>query len=123
MRLFTLEEANELLPEISRLFRSIDESRGLLVRLEPEVKKALKNATECGGTSYGLQYAGALSQFMSSVEEIFSLGVEIKDFDSGLCDFPSERDGRIVYLCWKRGENSIEWWHDIDAGFTGRQRL
>jgi len=49
--------------------------------------------------------------------------VEIKDFDQGLCDFPHLRGGKIVYLCWKKGESRIEWWHDVEAGFAGRQPL
>ena len=56
-------------------------------------------------------------------QEILGLGVEIKDLDQWLIDFPSQRDGRVVYLCWRRGEENIEWWHDMDAGFAGRQPL
>jgi hypothetical protein len=124
MRIFTLEEANALLPEIRRLFQQIDRARETLRRLEPEVKRASEQASAGGGgTVFGVQYAGALSSFLSDVQEIFSHGVEIKDFDRGLCDFPHERDGKIVYLCWQRGEELIEWWHDLDAGFAGRQPL
>ncbi|MCI0336816.1 MAG: DUF2203 domain-containing protein [Acidobacteria bacterium] len=124
MRLFTLEEANALLPEIRRLFQQIDKARAILRRLEPEVKLASERANEGGGgTVFGMQYATALSDFLENIQEILSYGVEIKDFDSGLCDFPHERDGKIVYLCWKRGEERIDWWHDLDAGFAGRQPL
>jgi hypothetical protein len=122
MRLFTLAEALALLPEIKRLFNQIDRARDTLRRLAPEAKRA-SEATGGGGTPYGAAYASALTTMMVCVQEILSLGVEIKDFERGLCDFPSERDGRIVYLCWQRGEETIEWWHDIDAGFAGRQPL
>jgi hypothetical protein len=60
---------------------------------------------------------------MNAAEDINELGVEIKDLERGLCDFPSLRDGRVVYLCWLLGEDSIEWWHDTDTGFSGRQPL
>lgn len=50
-------------------------------------------------------------------------GIELKGLDEGLVDFPSERDGRPIYLCWRMGEDRIEWWHDIDSGFAGRQPL
>ncbi|MCI0664481.1 MAG: DUF2203 domain-containing protein [Acidobacteria bacterium] len=124
MRLFTIEEANALLPEIKRLFAQIDKSRKTLQRLEPEVRLASQRASEGGGgTIYGAQYATALTDFVSRVQEILSHGVEIKDFDRGLCDFPHLRDGKVVYLCWQRGEVEIEWWHDVDAGFAGRQPL
>ncbi|MDX2033884.1 MAG: DUF2203 domain-containing protein [Blastocatellia bacterium] len=122
MKLFTLAEAKALLPEIKRLFDLIDRSRAKMRNLSDEARLA-SEATGGGGTVYGLQYARALSQLMISVQEILGLGVEIKDFDRGLCDFPHEREGRIVYLCWQRGEDDIEWWHDIDAGFSGRQPL
>ncbi len=124
MKLFTLEQANALLPEIKRLFAQIDQTRSKLRQLEPEVRRASERAVEGGGgTIYGIQYASALTDFISSVQEILSYGVEIKDFDRGLCDFPHMREGRIVYLCWQRGEDEIEWWHDLDAGFAGRQLL
>jgi hypothetical protein len=124
MRLFTLEEANALLPEVRRLFQRIDEATAVLQKLEPEVKRASERAAEGGGgTVHGVQYADALTRFLMSIQEILGHGIEIKDFERGLCDFPHERDGKIVYLCWQRGEESIEWWHDIDAGFAGRQPL
>ncbi len=122
MKLFTLAEARALLPEIKRLFGQIDRARDVMRSLSDEAKRA-SEASGGGGTVYGLQYARALSNLMMAVQEILGLGVEIKDFDRGLCDFPSEREGRIVYLCWQRGEDDIEWWHDLDTGFAGRQPL
>ena len=64
-----------------------------------------------------------LVAFVEAMQEIGGLGIEIKDFERGLCDFPHLRDGRVVYLCWQKGEDAIEWWHDIEAGFAGRQPL
>jgi hypothetical protein len=124
MRLFTLEEANALLPEVRRIFQRIDEATVVLQKLEPEVKRASERAAEGGGgTIHGVQYADALTRFLMGIQEILGHGIEIKDFERGLCDFPHERDGQIVYLCWQRGEERIEWWHDVDAGFAGRQPL
>jgi hypothetical protein len=124
MKLFTLEEANALLPEVRRHFQQIDKATVILQRLSPEVKRASERAAEGGGgTVYGIQYANALTDFLTSIQEILSHGIEIKDFERGLIDFPHERDGKTVYLCWQRGEESIEWWHDIDSGFAGRQPL
>src|SRR5215813_5342140 len=122
MRLFTLEEANALLPEIKRLIAEIDEARATLRRLAPEAQRASESQGG-GGTVYGFQYAESLANFIAFAQQILSLGVEIKDFDRGLCDFPHEREGKIVYLCWQRGEDLIEWWHDLDTGFAGRQPL
>jgi hypothetical protein len=122
MRLFTPEEANAILPEVRRLFAGIDRARETLRRMAPDAKRASENPGG-GGVARGFQYSDALASFIAATQEILSLGVEIKDFDQGLLDFPSERDGKIVYLCWRRGEESIEWWHDLDAGFAGRRRI
>jgi len=122
MRLFTLKEAQSLLPEIKRLFDQIDRARRTMNRLAPGAKRAAEE-TGGGGMPRGAEYARAITNLMLGVQEILSYGVEIKDFERGLCDFPSERDGRIVYLCWQRGEDTIEWWHDLDTGFAGRQPL
>ena len=123
MKLFSLEEANALLPVVRSLFAQIDRERAVLNQLATAAKRASDRANENGGIAQGTKYAEALTSFMVAVQEILSLGVEIKDFERGLCDFPHWRDGRVVYLCWQRGEDQIEWWHDTDAGFAGRQPL
>lgn len=123
MKLFTVEEANALLPELRRLMRGLEGYKRRLQELGPEGKKASENAVEGGGTEYGIEYAANVAAFLGMTQEILALGVEIKDFESGLCDFPHLRGGKVVYLCWKKGESSVEWWHDIDAGFAGRQRI
>lgn len=122
MRLFTVEEANALLPEVKRLWRKIDRAREVMNGLAPQTKLASQQSGG-GGIMYGAEYVQALTSFLASAQEILELGVEIKDFDKGLCDFPHMRDGRVVLLCWMRGEDAIEWWHDTDAGFAGRQPL
>jgi hypothetical protein len=123
MKLFTVEEANAILPELRRILASIGEQRAVLRRLEPEVKRAGERATESGGTPAGRQYVQALNRVMEKAQAIIALGVQLKDFDSGLCDFPHLRDGRVVLLCWKQGEDRIAWWHEVEAGFAGRQPL
>ena len=122
MKLFSIEEANALLPEIKRLWRKIDAARATLRRLAPEAKRASEQSGG-GGTVFGFQYVDALTNLMGSAQQIVDFGVEIKDLDKGLCDFPHLRDGRVVFLCWLKGEDRIEWWHDVDAGFSGREPL
>lgn len=123
MKLFTLEEANSMLPELRRLFAGIKAERAVMQRLAPEAKRAYEHANESGGTTVGARYAQTLVNVMEYLQTIHSLGIEIKDIERGLCDFPSLREGRVVYLCWLLGEDRIEWWHDIEAGFAGRQPL
>ena len=71
-----------------------------------------------------LTYAKALTELTQSIAELEAMGVQLKDFERGLVDFPSLRDGRVVLLCWQMGEgDELEWWHDVDAGFAGRTPL
>jgi hypothetical protein len=122
MKLFTLEEANALLPQVRLLIERIDQALAALRRMAPNAKRASESQGG-GGIVGGYHYSNALATFIATTQEIRGLGVEIKDFDQGLVDFPSRRDGRIVYLCWRRGEENIEWWHDLDAGFAGRKPI
>jgi hypothetical protein len=65
----------------------------------------------------------AASKLDALMSELDGIGVQLKRIDDGLVDFPSERDGRVVNLCWRLGEDTIAWWHELDAGFAGRQPL
>ena len=85
--------------------------------------RSYKHAGGNGGSKAGSEYVLLLQRFNASLSFIQELGCELKDLDQGLIDFPSYRDGKLVYLCWKRGEPRVEFWHDIEAGFAGRQRL
>ena len=72
----------------------------------------------------GSRYAVLLTELSLRVNELEGLGVQLKDYSRGLIDFPSLRDGRVVLLCWQLGEgDSLQWWHDVEAGFAGRQPL
>ena len=77
-----------------------------------------------GGMANGSHYAKLIIELSLGVGELESLGVQLKDYSRGLIDFPSMREGRVVLLCWKADEgNQLEWWHDVEAGFAGRQPL
>jgi hypothetical protein len=123
MKLFTVEEANILLPELRARLRSIRRERNRLRGYEAEIKRAGERAPEGGGSVYGSQYVLALNRILEEAQVIEEMGVQIKDFDRGLCDFPHLREGRVVLLCWQQGEDRIEWWHDVEGGFAGRQPL
>ena len=125
MKLFTVEEANALLPSVRQLLRKIQRSRRLIGKFRTEAKRAADQAEQGGGgIDAGLSYARLLTSFASEMSDLEELGVQLKDFERGLVDFPSLRDGRVVLLCWQLGEGEqLEWWHDIDAGFAGRTPL
>ncbi len=122
-RLFSLEEANRLIPTVRRLIHQIVDAQTELGDMQPDIRRAREKAQLGGGSHLGTRYLRRLDVLRRAVEKIEDLGVLVKDYRLGLCDFPHLRDGRIVYLCWKLGEDEIRWWHDIEAGYAGRQPL
>jgi hypothetical protein len=125
MKLFTVQEANELLPAVRQLLQRIQRSRRRVNSFASQAKLAAEGAElGGGGMANGPAYASLLTSSTIELAELEELGVQLKDFDRGLIDFPSLRDGRVVLLCWQLGEgDELEWWHDLDSGFAGRTRL
>jgi len=125
MKIFTIQEANALLPEVKIILAKIQGAHRKLSQFRDEVKKAAEAAEQGGGgIPSGIAYAAALTELTVQLSELEELGVQLKDFERGLIDFPSLRDGRVVLLCWQMGEgDELEWWHDVDAGFAGRTPL
>ena len=129
-RLFTLEQANATLPlvraiatDLARLSREVIERRERLSLLLAGRSASQHDpySEELAQINEELEKDGEL--LFSYVEELRQLGVEPKNGPDGLVDFPSMMDGRIVYLCWKLGEPEVLHWHELDAGFLGRQSL
>ena len=126
-RLFTLAEANALLPELVPILESLRETKARLI----EARDALSKLTPAmRSNGYGMAAVGLerrvgnlVATLTRGIERVASLGVELKDVDQGLIDFPSRREGRIVLLCWRLGEGELAYWHEPDEGFAGRQPL
>jgi hypothetical protein len=125
MKIFTVEEANALLPQVRVIVGKIQRAHRKIARFRDHAKKAAEGAEQGGGgMSEGVAYAALLTNLTTQITALESLGVQLKDFERGLVDFPSLRDGRVVLLCWQLGEgDELEWWHDVDAGFAGRTPL
>lgn len=125
MKIFSVEEANSLLPSVRHLVRKIQRAHSEITSQRGAAKQASESAEHGGGgISNGVAYAGSLMDMTALVGELEALGVQLKDFSRGLIDFPSLRDGRVVLLCWQLGEGDrLEWWHDVDTGFSGRTPL
>ena len=125
-RLFTVEEANALLPALVRLMERMFAAREKIVATGDELERVLAASSGNGGSKGASNAAAEIGVISEIVAEIRGLGCEIKDLDEGLVDFPArhpEGEGRVVFLCWRYGEEKIEWWHETDAGFAGRQHL
>ena len=125
MKIFTIEEANALLPSVRLILAKIQRAHRRLAQYRDEARKAAEAAEQGGGgITDGGAYAIVLTELTSQMSELDTLGVQLKDFERGLVDFPSLREGRVVLLCWQLGEgDELEWWHDVDAGFAGRTPL
>ena len=125
MKIFTVQEANALLPDVRTIVGKIQRAHRKLSKYRDVAKKAAEAAERGGGgIADGVGYATVLTQLTTQLTELEELGVQLKDFERGLVDFPSLRDGRVVLLCWQLGEgDELEWWHDVDAGFAGRTPL
>ena len=125
MKLFTIEEANSLLPSVRSIVRSIQRSHRRLISFQTTARHAAEGAESGGGGMVqGPRYARLLVDLSLGAGQLESLGVQLKDYSQGLIDFPSMREGRVVLLCWKADEgDELEWWHDLEAGFGGRQPL
>jgi len=126
MKLFTIEEANSLLPSVRPIVRGIQRAHRRLASYQSQASAAAEGGKDGGGggMANGSHYAKLVIELSLGVGELESLGVQLKDYSRGLIDFPSMREGRVVLLCWKADEgNQLEWWHDAEAGFAGRQPL
>lgn len=122
-RLFTLAEATALIPQLESCLTKVKDGRTVLLHTKDEITKACAKAEFGGGSVVGPRYITALEDLHENLRNIQELGVIVKDLEMGLCDFPHLLEGRIVYLCWKLGEDKIEWWHEITTGFSGRQAI
>lgn len=125
MKIFSVEEANALIPTVRRIVEAIQRQHSRLLSFEAAAKYAAEGAElGGGGMNEGSRYVAILTELAERAGELEALGVQLKDYGRGLIDFPSLRDGRVVLLCWQLGEgDEVQWWHDVDAGFAGRQPL
>ena len=126
-RTFTVEQANRMLPLVRRIVRDIVDTH----RAWSNAVKAYENAaTGTRADSQATQLAPLekeVHRLAAEIEgylgELRELGVDFKGFDQGLVDFPGERDGRVVCLCWKLDEPEVGFWHEVTDGYAGRQPL
>ena len=122
-KLFTVEEANALLPTLRELLDELSLHRDALREKAPHLEPILQATVANGGGRAGSEYGVEAYRLHLAVARIRELGVLLKDVDMGLLDFPHERGGRVVFLCWHPPEERIEYWHEIEAGYAGRRPL
>ena len=130
-RTFTLDEAQSLLPILESLLRAAIDGKKLMEEVEGEMQALNHRIFLNGGTHVDVvavarrkaERAKAEQRAKDALAEIDSIGVQVKDLDIGLLDFPCEVEGSVVLLCWRMGEHSITHWHSTSEGFAGRKPI
>jgi hypothetical protein len=131
MKTFTLEEAESLLPILESLLRTSIEGKKKIESLEEAFQELKNRISLAGGMTVNVVeasrqraiYDKTVQQVRDAVAEIHSIGVQVKDLDIGLLDFPCQLENEVVLLCWKYGEQGITHYHTMDEGFAGRKPI
>jgi hypothetical protein len=127
-RTFTPFEANSALERVRPLAERMVALRARLTELESEQREVVKIIAG-NGSGYAVgeartpEFSRLAGELEDCINRLDAIGVQIKDAESGLLDFPAVRDGEDVLLCWRVGEDAVEWWHGLEEGFAGRQRI
>jgi len=130
-RSFTLEEAQSLLPVLESLLRTAIDGKKLIETVDTELQDLAHRVFLSGGLLVNIiqvarrkaEREKTIQRVKDTLAEIDATGVQVKDLDIGLLDFPCQVEGRTVLLCWKLGENGITHWHDTSEGFAGRKPI
>jgi len=129
MKTFTLDEAQSLLPLLESLLKRAIDGKQAAEEVQSQLSELGRRIYLSGGMRVNLaevarqraEIEAHLQRVRESISEIDSIGVQVKDLDTGLLDFPFRLDEEIVLLCWRLGETAIEHWHTVESGFQGRQ--
>src|SRR5262250_2204901 len=130
-RRFSLEEAQSLLPVLESLLRTAIDGKKLIESVEAELQEVAHRVFLNGGTFLNIVHHArrkaerekAVQRVKDAIAEIDAIGVQVKDLDIGLLDFPCVVEDEIVLLCWKYGEEKIGFWHGLEEGFRGRKPI
>lgn len=114
---FSVPEANRALPYVSRIVEDLTDCYGRVINY----KRQMEGAAARENRQLEAEYETAMDRLSGYMDELHHVGVELKDFEKGLLDFPALHEGREIYLCWHRGESNVRTWHELDAGYGGRQ--
>jgi hypothetical protein len=120
-RIYTVDEANSMLPDLRERLVRIRDARQVLLQTAELVTERV--ASDGGGSHGGREYWVAQQTLKAEIERLSEENILLRDPETGLIDFPGEREGRRVWLCWRLDENRVANWHEIDTGFIGRRPL
>ena len=120
-RVYSVDEANSMLPDLRERLVRIRDARQVLLQTAELVTQRV--ATDGGGSHGGREYWDAQLALKAEIERLSEENILLRDPETGLVDFPGEREGRPVWLCWRLDEDRVANWHEIDTGFIGRRPL
>jgi hypothetical protein len=121
-RHYTREEAKALLPQVRKWLQQVEEARDHLLKYDKRLSALMEPGRDAGGDLVN-RWARTMADFRDAMDEFQRREIMIKDIDRGLLDFPAIIGGKEVFLCWEKDEDDIEFWHDLDTGYAGRERL
>ena len=128
--LYSLETANHLLPWLEQQFKNLRMVNEDLANHKKTLADLLRNRGNNGHSSSEeviLSTRDVVDRLTANMQEVLKgiddLGILVRNIEMGLVDFPAERDGRLIYLCWISGESTVAFWHETNVGFTDRQSL
>jgi len=119
---YTREEAKALLPQVRKWIEQLEQARDHLLKVDKRLSSLMEPGRDAGGDLVN-SWARTMADFRSVMSEFQQREILIKDIDRGLIDFPAIIGGKEVFLCWEKDEEDIEFWHDLDTGYAGRERL
>jgi hypothetical protein len=119
---YTREEARALLPQVRRWLKQLNTVRHELERLDKRLGSLMNRGHDVGGETVN-QWIRLLADMQAVLAKFQRREIQIKDLERGLVDFPAIIGGKEVFLCWEQDEDDIEFWHDLDTGYSGRERL
>ena len=119
---YTRDEARALLPQLAAWLDQLSSSRAQQDKLEERMRGMLAPGGDLGGATVN-EWVRTLACIQNIILEFVRREIQVKDIERGLLDFPAIIDGKEVFLCWEKGEEDIEFWHELDAGYAGRERL
>jgi hypothetical protein len=119
-RTYTPAEADAVLPELRERLERIRANRQVMLGAAERIRGQVEAD---GGGHFGNDYWQAARALKADVEHLAAQNIVLRDPETGLIDFPGERDGRAVFLCWRLGEDRVEHWHEVESGYLGRKPL
>jgi hypothetical protein len=119
---YSRDEARALLPQVRQWLKRLNEHRRSFEKFDQRLGHMLSQGNDLGGKVVN-EWITGLSEIKSILQEFQQREIQIKDIERGLVDFPAIIGGREVFLCWEQDEEDIEFWHDLETGYAGRERL